>query len=137
MSKALLKSAKRAIGEKHYAEAEELSKQLLDYEPNNYNGLVFLGLSQFNLGKVDRSAKHYKEASEIIPSNPLAWQGLQNLYKKTNDIKDLLDVTCRLVDIFLEANDFEKAANTLKDSVSHIEDVGPNEEVGYFNIIIS
>ena len=130
MSKDLLKSAKRAIGAKHYAEAEVLSKQLLDYEPDNYNGLVFLGLSQFNLDKVDSSAKHYKKASEMIPSNPLAWQGLHNLYKKTKAIKSFLDVTCRLVDIYLEVNEFEKAANTLKDSVLYVESVGTNEEVG-------
>ncbi|NXL35437.1 TTC37 protein, partial [Glaucidium brasilianum] len=108
--KTALKSARDAIRNKEYKEALKHCKAVLKQEKNNYNAWVFIGLSAAELGQPDQSKGAYKKAIEIEPNQLLAWQGLANLYEKSNqtDVKgDLADVYKKLLELY-ESGDKQK-----------------------------
>ncbi|NWR58481.1 TTC37 protein, partial [Bucorvus abyssinicus] len=108
--KAALKSARDAIRNKEYKEALKHCKAVLKQEKNNYNAWVFIGLSAAELEQPDQAKGAYKKAIELEPNQLLAWQGLANLYEKSNqtDVKgDLADVYQKLLE-FYESGDKQK-----------------------------
>ncbi|NXS55940.1 TTC37 protein, partial [Brachypteracias leptosomus] len=108
--KAALKSARDAIRNKEYKEALKHCKAVLKQEKNNYNAWVFIGLSAAELEQPDQAKGAYKKAIELEPNQLLAWQGLANLYEKSNqtDVKgDLEDVYQKLLELY-ESGDKQK-----------------------------
>ncbi|KAM6392204.1 superkiller complex protein 3 isoform 2-T3 [Rhynochetos jubatus] len=108
--KAALKSARDAIRNKEYKEALKHCKAVLKQEKNNYNAWVFIGLSAAELEQPDQAKGAYKKAIELEPNQLLAWQGLANLYEKSNqtDVKgDLADVYQKLLELY-ESGDKQK-----------------------------
>ncbi|XP_041855524.1 tetratricopeptide repeat protein 37 [Melanotaenia boesemani] len=100
--KAALKSAREAIKNKEYKEALKHCKAVLKLEKNNYNAWVFIGLAASELDQPDQSQTAYKKAVELDSEQLLAWQGLANLYEKTDqwDFKDELpNVYQKLVEL--------------------------------------
>uniref|UniRef100_A0A493TI74 SKI3 subunit of superkiller complex n=1 Tax=Anas platyrhynchos platyrhynchos TaxID=8840 RepID=A0A493TI74_ANAPP len=111
--KAALKSAREAIRNKEYKEALKHCKAVLKQEKNNYNAWVFIGLAAAELEQPDQAKGAYKKAIEIEPNQLLAWQGLANLYEKSNqtDVKgDLADVYKKLLELY-ESGDKQKWCN--------------------------
>lgn len=101
--KAALKSAREAIKNKEFKETLKHCKVVLKLEKNNYNAWVFIGLAASELEQPDQSQSAYKKAIELEPDQPLAWQGLANLYEKTDqwDFQaELPNVYQRLVDLY-------------------------------------
>uniref|UniRef100_A0A8B9BFR4 SKI3 subunit of superkiller complex n=1 Tax=Anser brachyrhynchus TaxID=132585 RepID=A0A8B9BFR4_9AVES len=101
--KAALKSAREAIRNKEYKEALKHCKAVLKQEKNNYNAWVFIGLAAAELEQPDQAKGAYKKAIELEPNQLLAWQGLANLYEKSNqtDVKgDLADVYKKLLELY-------------------------------------
>ncbi|XP_076021281.1 superkiller complex protein 3 [Genypterus blacodes] len=82
--KAALKSAREAIKNKEYKDALKHCKAVLKLEKNNYNAWVFIGLAASELEQPDQAQTAYKKAVELEPEQLLAWQGLANLYEKTD-----------------------------------------------------
>ncbi|NXI38925.1 TTC37 protein, partial [Galbula dea] len=108
--KAALKSAREAIRNKEYKEALKHCKAVLKQEKNNYNAWVFIGLSAAELEQPDQAKGAYKKAIELEPNQLLAWQGLANLYEKSNqtDVRgDLADVYQKLLELY-EGGDKQK-----------------------------
>jgi superkiller protein 3 len=101
--KANLKAARDSIAKKDYEKAYDLSKKVLSFEPGNYNALVFAGVSLLNLGRFADSDKVYRDAVALSPSNPLAWQGLVNLYEKQDNLVGLKEASLALADIYSQA----------------------------------
>jgi|SRR5579871_628452 superkiller protein 3 len=97
-----LKAARESIAQKDYRKALELTRRVLSFEPGNYNAQVFAGVSLLNLSIYGESEKAYREAAQISPSNPLAWQGLVNLFEKTEDLAKLKEASLKLADIYLQ-----------------------------------
>ncbi|NXC46792.1 TTC37 protein, partial [Penelope pileata] len=101
--KAALKSAREAIRNKEYKEALKHCKAVLKQEKNNYNAWVFIGLAAAELEQPDQAKGAYKKAIELEPNQLLAWQGLANLYEKSNqtDVQgDLGDVYLKLLELY-------------------------------------
>ncbi|NWS45191.1 TTC37 protein, partial [Probosciger aterrimus] len=101
--KASLKSAREAIRNKEYKEALKHCKAVLKQEKNNYNAWVFIGVAAAELEQPDQAKGAYKKAIELEPNQLLAWQGLANLYEKSNqtDVKeDLADVYQKLLELY-------------------------------------
>uniref|UniRef100_A0A3Q3MVM9 SKI3 subunit of superkiller complex n=1 Tax=Labrus bergylta TaxID=56723 RepID=A0A3Q3MVM9_9LABR len=101
--KTALKSAREAIKNKEFKEALKHCKAVLKLEKNNYNAWVFIGLAASELEQPDQSQTAYKKAVELEPEQLLAWQGLANLYEKTDqwDFKvELPDIYQKLVDLY-------------------------------------
>uniref|UniRef100_A0A665SX81 Tetratricopeptide repeat domain 37 n=1 Tax=Echeneis naucrates TaxID=173247 RepID=A0A665SX81_ECHNA len=102
--KTALKSAREAIKNKEFKEALKHCKAVLKIEKNNYNAWVFIGLAASELEQPDQSQTAYKKAVELEPEQLLAWQGLANLYEKTDqwDFKvELPNVYQMLVELYL------------------------------------
>uniref|UniRef100_A0A7N8XLS4 SKI3 subunit of superkiller complex n=1 Tax=Mastacembelus armatus TaxID=205130 RepID=A0A7N8XLS4_9TELE len=105
--KAALKSAREAIKNKEFKEALKHCKTVLKLEKNNYNAWVFIGLAASELEQPDQSQSAYKKAVELEPDQLLAWQGLANLYEKTDqwDFKvDLPNVYQKLVELYASSD---------------------------------
>nr|XP_056704629.1 SKI3 subunit of superkiller complex protein [Euleptes europaea] len=114
--KAALKSARDAIRNKEYKEALKHCKAVLKQEKNNYNAWVFIGLAAAELEQPDQAKGAYKKATELEPGQLLAWQGLANLYEKTNhaDAKeDLVNVYQKLLELY-ESTDKQKWCEVCK-----------------------
>uniref|UniRef100_A0A8C0QRM7 SKI3 subunit of superkiller complex n=1 Tax=Chelonoidis abingdonii TaxID=106734 RepID=A0A8C0QRM7_CHEAB len=108
--KAALKSARDAIRNKEYKEALKHCKAVLKQEKNNYNAWVFIGLAATELEQPDQAQSAYKKAAELEPGQLLAWQGLANLYEKSNqaDVKEnLFNVYQKLLELY-ESTDTQK-----------------------------
>uniref|UniRef100_A0A8C7EGZ2 TTC37 protein n=1 Tax=Nothoprocta perdicaria TaxID=30464 RepID=A0A8C7EGZ2_NOTPE len=108
--KAALKSAREAIRNKEYKEALKHCKAVLKQEKNNYNAWVFIGLAAAELEQPDQAKGAYRKAVELEPNQLLAWQGLANLFEKSNqtDVKgDLADVYQKLLELY-ESGDKQK-----------------------------
>uniref|UniRef100_A0A452HAC5 Uncharacterized protein n=1 Tax=Gopherus agassizii TaxID=38772 RepID=A0A452HAC5_9SAUR len=108
--KAALKSARDAIRNKEYKEALKHCKAVLKQEKNNYNAWVFIGLAATELEQPDQAQSAYKKAAELDPGQLLAWQGLANLYEKSNqaDVKEnLFNVYQKLLELY-ESTDKQK-----------------------------
>uniref|UniRef100_A0A672M7H5 SKI3 subunit of superkiller complex n=1 Tax=Sinocyclocheilus grahami TaxID=75366 RepID=A0A672M7H5_SINGR len=82
--KAGLKSAREAIKNKEFKEALKHCKAVLKLEKNNYNAWVFIGVAATELQQPDQAQTAYRKATELEPEQLLAWQGLANLYEKSD-----------------------------------------------------
>jgi tetratricopeptide (TPR) repeat protein len=97
----LLKEARKAIDIKDYAAALKHCKEALETDPKNYNALIFAGVSYANLTppQPQKSEQAYKDAVTIDSNNPLAWQGLADLYSKTGEWRQLVEVCHRVLQL--------------------------------------
>lgn len=100
-----LKAARESITKKDYAKALELSRKVLAFEPGNYNAHVFAGVSLLNLSQYAESENSYREAISINNTNPLAWQGLVNLFEKQGNITGLKEASLALADIYSQGQE--------------------------------
>ncbi|XP_054630521.1 tetratricopeptide repeat protein 37 isoform X1 [Dunckerocampus dactyliophorus] len=105
--KAALKSARDAIKNKEFKEALKHCKAVLKLEKSNYNAWVFIGLAASELEQPDQAQTAYRKAVELEPEQLLAWQGLANLYEKTDqwDFKiELPNVYQKLVELYASSD---------------------------------
>lgn len=63
---------------------------------------MFLGLALFNLSEVKESEEAYRNAIKANKKEPLAWQGLANLFEKTWQVDQYLETATQLAMIFIE-----------------------------------
>ncbi|XP_068617091.1 superkiller complex protein 3 [Brachionichthys hirsutus] len=114
--KTALKCAKESIKNKEFKEVLKQCKAVLKLEKNNYNAWVFIGLAACELEQPDQSQTAYKKAVELEPEQLLAWQGLANLYEKTDqwDFKDELpNIYQKLVELYV-SSDRKKCYETIR-----------------------
>jgi superkiller protein 3 len=98
--KSNLKAARENIAKKDYGKALELVNKVLSFEPGNYNAQVFAGVSLLNLSRYAESEKAYRSAVLLSDTNPLAMQGLVNLFEKQGNLVGLKEATLALADIY-------------------------------------
>ena len=137
-----LKAARESIAKKDYAKALDLAKKVLAFEPGNYNAHVFAGLSLLNLSQFSDSEKSFREAVSLSSTNPLAWQGLVNLFEKQRNLAGLKEASLALADIYsqrwavfkshhteLYSNDEEKCFGVIDKYVNTVKATGSQEQV--------
>ncbi|KZT68315.1 TPR-like protein [Daedalea quercina L-15889] len=112
--KTKLKAAKDAVGKKEYEKARDASLAVLDYDSENYHANVFLGVSYLNLSEFEQSEQAYKKAITSSPDQSLAWQGLSQLYEKTEQWDKYSETLEHLAHLFAKTNDATKCAETLQ-----------------------
>ncbi|XP_062310352.1 superkiller complex protein 3 [Osmerus eperlanus] len=114
--KSELKSAREAIKNKEFKEALKHCKAVLKLEKNNYNAWVFIGVAASELEQPDQAQTAYRKAAELEPEQLLAWQGLANLYEKTEQIDfkaELPQVYQKLVQLY-ESSDKTKCYEAIQ-----------------------
>ncbi|PPQ99738.1 hypothetical protein CVT24_009721 [Panaeolus cyanescens] len=127
--KSYLKSARDAISKKDYANAKKSSLQVLDYEPENYNAHVFLGLALLELGEYNQSEEAYEKAIKLNSTHPLAYQGLSSFYEKRENWKKYAATLIQLMMIFNASEDAVKCAETLQKIVAAYRKHGEDSEI--------
>lgn len=98
-----LKAARESIANKDYAKALDLARKVLTSDPQNYNAHVFAGVSLLNLSQFAESEASYRDAISVNDTNPLAWQGLINLFEKQAKIDGLREASIALANLYSEA----------------------------------
>ncbi len=73
-AKAALKASREAIGKKDFDKALEEADKVLQYEPEHYQALVFRGLALLSLKRFEESETTYRKATQLKPTELLAWQ---------------------------------------------------------------
>lgn len=112
--KTKLKAAREAFTQKDYERAQQASAEVLEYEPDNYNANVFLGLALLNLKKTEDSERAYRKATALSPEQPLAWQGLSQLYDQACDWAKYTETLEHLAQLYAKAGDATKCAENLQ-----------------------
>lgn len=112
-TKAQLKLARDLIGKKDYRGAHDAAKQVLNYDPSNYNGLVFLGLASLELGDLKASEDAYQAAIRQNEVQPLAWQGIAKLYERRQQWDEFVQTQRKLANLFSTAGDAVKCAEAV------------------------
>ena len=95
-----LKVARESLAKKDYGKALDLAKKVLSFEPGNYNAHVFAGVSLLNLSQHVDSEQSFREAVSLNNTNPLAWQGLINLFEKQENLNGLKEASIALANIY-------------------------------------
>uniref|UniRef100_A0A8C7CFD5 SKI3 subunit of superkiller complex n=1 Tax=Oncorhynchus kisutch TaxID=8019 RepID=A0A8C7CFD5_ONCKI len=114
--KSALKNARDAIKNKEFKEALKHCKAALKLEKNNYNAWVFIGVAASELEQPDQAQTAYRKALELEPEQLLAWQGLANLYEKSDqtDFKaELPKVYQKLIELY-ESSDKTKCYEAIR-----------------------
>lgn len=78
--KAQLKASREALSKKDYGAALEAADNVLNYEHDHYNALVFRGLALLGLQRDEEGESAYRKATQVKPDELLAWQGLEKYY---------------------------------------------------------
>ncbi|KAJ3841697.1 TPR-like protein [Lentinula raphanica] len=129
IAKTKLKNARDLLGKKNYAGAKDAALQVLQYEVDNYNANVFLGLASLELGELDECEQAYTRATKLNPDQILAWQGLSQFYERTKDWAKYADTLRRLVDMYAKSNDVVKCAETLQKYIDLRRERGTTTQV--------
>lgn len=79
-SRDLLKDAQRQILDKNFQYALDLSSDVLDEKPNQYEAQFIRAQALSNLGKTDESVKLYKRILQSNPHQAAVYNNLANLY---------------------------------------------------------
>lgn len=79
-SRDLLKDAQRQILDKNFQRALDLSSDVLDEKPNQYEAQFIRAQALSNLGKTDESVKLYKRILQSNPYQAAVYNNLANLY---------------------------------------------------------
>ncbi|KAF8160990.1 TPR-like protein [Crassisporium funariophilum] len=113
-AKSRLKAARDHIGKKDYLSAKNDAIQVLEYEPDNYNAHVFLGLALLELGEFEQSEQMYSKATKLNQGQLLAWQGISKLYERTEKWDKYAETLIELMNLYESSQDAVKCAETLQ-----------------------
>uniref|UniRef100_A0A6Q2Y8Y9 Tetratricopeptide repeat domain 37 n=1 Tax=Esox lucius TaxID=8010 RepID=A0A6Q2Y8Y9_ESOLU len=108
--KLALKNARDAIKNKEFKEALKHCKAVLKLEKNNYNAWVFIGVAASELDQPEQAQTAYRKALELEPEQLLAWQGLANLYEKS----DLTDYKAELPNVYQKLIELYESSDKTK-----------------------
>ncbi|KAF9562772.1 TPR-like protein [Agrocybe pediades] len=128
-AKSHLKAARDHISKKDFASAKKEAALVLDFEPDNYNAHVFLGLALLELNDLDESERIYLNATKLNPSQTLAWQGLSSFYERRQAWDKQSTILKHLLDLFCKSQDTVKCAETLQKLVSLFRQHGTQDQV--------
>ncbi|KAF9529299.1 superkiller protein 3 [Crepidotus variabilis] len=117
-TKVNLKNARECLSKKDYPGAKKYATQVLDFEQENYNAHVFLGLALLELREYDESEQVYRKATDLNPTQPLAWQGLSSFYEKREQWGKYAETLVRLAKLFDKSQDAVKCAENVQKLVA-------------------
>ena len=80
-----MKEAREHIDKKDFKTALKCCKRALNVDKKNYMGLVFYGLCSTEVEQYDQALQAYKKATEVMPDQLTAWQGISSFYEKKKD----------------------------------------------------
>ncbi|KAL9939345.1 hypothetical protein V8E36_002158 [Tilletia maclaganii] len=122
--KSKLKSSRDAIKNEDWKQAADDASTVLEYEPENYNAVVFQALALLRLKKFDESEAAYKKATGLQPDTILAWQGFEKFYIERKDREQAGLCARKQADIYLKVDDATKCAEAMQRYIAGIVEDG-------------
>jgi superkiller protein 3 len=126
--KAALKAAKAAIDVREFPDAIQHAEEALQADPKNYLALVFVGHSYDKLKQPEKAEKPYLQATEVRPEDDQAWQGLRALYESGKRVSELIHVSDKLAEIYMEKDDQHKCQGAIDRVVLFAKEHGTREQ---------
>ena len=115
--KTQLKAARNAIGDKNFEYCIEVCHQILENDAENYNALVFLGISLLETDQVEKSKAQYTKAIALNNNNILAYNGLLKLYERVQDVENQIGTLTEMRQLYARLNDPAKYTESLEQSL--------------------
>ncbi|OSD01253.1 TPR-like protein [Trametes coccinea BRFM310] len=112
--KGKLKAAREALSKQDNEKARDSALGVLEFEPDNYNANVFLGLAYLRLGELEKSEQAYRKAIDLNPEQALAWQGIMQLYEKQENWEEYVKTLRKIARLYATANEAVKCAETVQ-----------------------
>ena len=105
MDKQLLRDCREYIRRGRWPDALETADAVLAFDKRNYHALVFRGLSFLRMENERDAENAYRAATDVDPTQLLAWQGLERLYRTQGKWDALAGALENMADIQRRADD--------------------------------
>lgn len=125
----MLKQCRALLQEGAWGAASDKAKAILEFTPDSYNALVFLGLAQLHLGNPAASAAAYMRATELDPVQVLAWQGLEKTYEMQQQWDKLMSLLEEHADVQLRVGAVDPCATALGRLVKLAREHGTQDDL--------
>ncbi|EFJ47709.1 hypothetical protein VOLCADRAFT_91745 [Volvox carteri f. nagariensis] len=95
--KRLLRNARECLGRREYRDALQHCKEALAEDKSCYEAYIYVGKAAFHLQEHAQAEAAYRRAADLDSRNPLAWQGLAELFMETGRLSaDAADIEARV-----------------------------------------
>ncbi|OWZ20710.1 hypothetical protein PHMEG_0004846 [Phytophthora megakarya] len=101
MLKKMLLDAAAALKAERYQEAQDSGRRVTQFDPNNFQAFMCVGLASFHLEEWEDCEEAYRRAAELKPEMPAPWKYLVDLFEEKKDVQSKLKPLEKLVDINL------------------------------------
>ncbi|EGZ28000.1 hypothetical protein PHYSODRAFT_467392 [Phytophthora sojae] len=101
MLRQMLVDAAAFLKAERYQEAQDAGRRVTQFDPNNFQAFMCVGLASFHLQQWEDCEEAYRRAADIKPDMPAPWKYLVDLFEARNDVKSKLQPLEKLVEINL------------------------------------
>ncbi|KAI9906750.1 hypothetical protein PsorP6_004433 [Peronosclerospora sorghi] len=108
MLRLMLVDAAALLKAESYHEAQEAGRRVTQFDPNNFQAFMCVGLASFHLKQWEDCEEAYRRAAELKPELPAPWKHLVDLFEAKKDVKSKLAPLEKLVDINLRGNKIKR-----------------------------
>ncbi|DBA00379.1 TPA: hypothetical protein N0F65_000564 [Lagenidium giganteum] len=100
MWKAMLEEAGTFLKEEKYQQALDASRRVSQFDANNFQAFMCVGLASFHLQQWEDSENAFVRATALKPDLPAPWKNLVDLYDAQGELKKKVGPLEKLIDIF-------------------------------------
>eukprot|EP00644_Phytophthora_capsici_P005739 jgi/Phyca11/13027/fgenesh1_pg.PHYCAscaffold_2_\ len=104
----MLLDAAAALKAERYQEAQDAGRRVTQFDPNNFQAFMCVGLASFHLQEWEDCEDAYRRAADLKPELPAPWKYLVDLFGAKRDVKSKLEPLQKLVDINLRGKKLKK-----------------------------
>ncbi|KAF4323734.1 hypothetical protein BBO99_00000823 [Phytophthora kernoviae] len=104
----MLVDAAAALKAERYQEAQDAARRVSQFDPNNFQAFMCVGLSSFHLQEWEDCEEAYRRAAGIKPELPVPWKHLVDLFEAKEDVKSKLEPLEKLVEINLKGKKLKR-----------------------------
>ncbi|KAL4096133.1 hypothetical protein PRIC1_009497 [Phytophthora ramorum] len=108
MLRQMLVDAAAFLKAERYQEAQDAGRRVTQFDPNNFQAFMCVGLASFHLQEWEDCEDAYRRAADIKPEMPAPWKYLVDLFEAKTDVKSKLEPLEKLVDINLRGKKIKR-----------------------------
>jgi len=125
-------------------QAENIYREILRDEPNNFYALHYLGILYYQLRNYDAAIKYIRKASELNPTAADAFYNLGNVYKDSGHLDEAincfqksLELNPQNADAYNNQGIIYKDKGELNEAITSFQEaihLNPNHIIAYYNL---